>query len=414
MILGGSVSANTINTPWYSDELRDTVSHSIVQVWDNLVQRFHDWNSSFGAEQDQANDSEDILVFQDIANNPYKDSITLLQKKHLIQWYNHRYFPWNHVRLSMLLKVLINSYRSIAHINPPIMGKECLNFAYNKWLLNNIAQAHQLDDIVYYPDFKQILSNFAYQYPLLVDQEVLSHIPGDNNIVTKDKMAYYLVNFFAMNPQWVKNPVNVENYVFDDTAYHVFGDDVELLVKKWVIKAHTNKFAIDDLATRADLLVLMTNSLLRLRNENLLAYTTLQSTIRDIVGKPYEMNAIYANKDGLLDYLLETKRWQTYFYPQRLLSKYEVYYVLWWISGKYFDYDMETADHEHITRGELAHLIVESFDFDKDTPIQIPKHSKIKNQNDESPKIINLSALEDQWILERIKNFFSSLWTVHI
>lgn len=416
----GNVSAKNIHTNisandnehWY----KKSVSDSIVKVRDTVVDTVTETVKTNSIDTPKNNNSEKavskIKQFEDIENNPYKYAINVLQEKKIVQGYGNKYFPWNHVRMSMLLKVLINSYRSLTDFNNYLDSDKCISTAYDMWLLYNFDNAHIYNEkLINYIDFKQILQNFAYQYPSLVNTGVLWNIPDVDAIVTKDKMAYYLVNFLSILPnnrEW--SEIN-KDYYFKDTAYHPFGEDVEFLAKKWIISVRNDHFFIDQFASRADLVVLMSNTLLFLRDENLSKEESLESNIVDVVSKEYEPNAIYANENWLLDYLLETKRWKTYLYPQRLLSKHEAFYTLWLAADKNFNYNITDADHENITRWELAHAILDAFDFSKAYKYQ---SKQLHSDNATDWELTGFSADKALWFISKVRHFFSSLWEIRI
>jgi hypothetical protein len=99
----------------------------------------------------------------------------------------------------------------------------------------------------------------------------------------------------------------------------------------------------------------------------------------------------YAEKNHLLDYLIITKRGEKYFNPDYFITKHEAYFIISKITNTQILYNINDADQENITRGQLASLLQNSFDF------QQKKTSKADSTkiSDLQKKISLLSSLKE-------------------
>jgi hypothetical protein len=64
----------------------------------------------------------------------------------------------------------------------------------------------------------------------------------------------------------------------------------------------------------------------------------------------YAPFVLYAQENGMIDYLFEVVRSENYINLNNTLSKHEVYYIVSKVSGVEIDYDVLKADKELITR----------------------------------------------------------------
>lgn len=237
---------------------------------------------------------------------------------------------------------------------------------------------------------KTIFENFAAQFPQLINTTTIEKQTESEKIVTKKEMAEYIVNFLDLRPIESENK---KRYYFD-TAYHEHGEAVEKLAALHIINNENFNFNIDTPASRADLAVMLGNTFSRFNNFDLELINTDTNEIIDLKGASYEKEVLYSYQLKLLDYLLESKREQTLFFPQKALTKHEAYYIIQKASGEEFEYDNYTADQKTISRGELAELFIAAFDYNK--PHQYKKTITItdKEGNDLNQTISLISKLK--------------------
>lgn len=137
-----------------------------------------------------------------------------------------------------------------------------------------------------------------------------------------------------------------------------------MLASMGILNTKSSKFYPDNYLRHYDFVILFVNSLLVSENQQL---PSLGGRVRfaDVdASASYIDQLIYAADRGLIDYLITTRKGQLYFEPNDFITKKEVYHILSKSNNVQFMYNEQQADYEKITRGELADLLVKTFQFE--------------------------------------------------
>lgn len=361
------------------------VENKIVWVFDDIAKyvddavdqnsAFVNWNKKqkLTFKQDKLNN---FIPFWDIDNCKHKNAINIIKEKWIAKWYNNNFYPQNHARLYVYLKILIESYREkiwydldsdlwffegdyFPNLALSVELKKYINTAYEMWLLDWIVEWLDPDMLVDHEISYKILKNFVKQYPKIVNIEYFEKLYPSDVLVTNEQMVTYIVDFLELESDLFED----WNLIFEDTFYHKFGPAVERLAEFDIVNTHNPNFFIDKVATRADFLVILVNSLLYLNDEDISSVSISGWNISDINNLPYMKHIQFAYDQGLIDYLLITERWETKLLANKPITKHEVYTILSQHIWYNLDYDENLADNENITRWELAQIIVNAYDF---------------------------------------------------
>jgi len=330
---------------------------------------------------DEIPETENLKIFSDIKWNTHKKFITIMQKKWIVKWYDNKFYPNDNVSLYIMTKMLVQSYRAriwyrldsnvgltsaeyFRNMNFDDANKTFLNTAYELWFYKNLyvlkEENPDLNKPVDWKLLEYVLATVAEQIPELVDRDYLRNISWKDDIVKKDELAEHLVRFFQITNS---SDDDVSGYIFEDAKYHPHWLSAEILARYGIVNTNTDKFYIDNHIYRADFVVMLVKSFL-VKNRKKLNVNQLKSnSITDIIDKPYSIFVQYAKENWYIDYLLEVKREKEYFYPQNIMTKHEVYHILNKLLNAKIEYDIEKADNEHITRWQVASLLVDAFDF---------------------------------------------------
>lgn len=399
-------------------DTKDTVSDKILQAWSDVVSSVKDWSSqkktvtlniaSIARANGQRHDAADYFV--DIDDSASRQAIMTLKEKDIVKGYGDKFFPKNHVRSYAFLKTLVNAYRTQADFDLDTMAwltdneyiedlgfdsetNKAIQTAYEMWILDK--SEIDFNEVLDYGDLKVIFENFAKQYPDIVNEQVAEKLYASDNVVTNESMANLLVDFFEIQ----SDEAEKEWYVFRDTSFHEFGSAVESLAELDVIDSNAKEFAIDASASREDLIVMLSNALSEMRSESLDDYDLSMSDVSDANSNDHHI--AYAVENGIADFLLESKRGETYLHPEKELTKYEALKIISEQANVDFAYDENEADSEVITKGELAEMVYESFDF--------KKPYKYQSEDSDSNSTITVDLGKWKQLFGKVKGFFNSL-----
>ena len=151
---------------------------------------------------------------------------------------------------------------------------------------------------------------------------------------------------------------------FTDITGHPFASAINTLASLGIVNTQTNNFYPDNYLRHYDFTVLFVNSLLTANDTSLSTMNPSSSTFADVASTvSYLPQLTYAANRGLIDYITMSKRGQLYFQPDSFMTKNEVYHILSKALNIQFIYDEQQADQQKISRGELAKLLVDSFQF---------------------------------------------------
>lgn len=403
---------------------KDKVSDTVRLLWNWVISLLQNWldnipNDGRQTLVDSYTDSKEVTLntiwpiienktemswwvntldyYQDITSDPNRKYINTLASNDIIMK-NKKFYPWNDVKLFDFVKMLVNSYRyklwydlatdvwftTDNNIFIPWLDQKAnkiVNTASNMWLLNNISVWWTGKDLQFGAPINDqiainILSNFASEYPNLIDVSSIKLIPNDTFIINRSSLARYIVLAFEIDPNLDDQPVveNIQtpvvneqtsqiNYYFDDTKTSKYGIAVEELAKRWVIVNKTRSFGVENNTTRKDFALMFIKSYLVKHNKVIPNDSYITTKIVDLENDADAQYVVYWEDNNMLDFLFESKRGKTYFYPSKLLTKHEAYHIVkeqLWINIVYSE---EEADKQMISRGELAQLLVDSFQF---------------------------------------------------
>lgn len=308
------------------------------------------------------------FYFNDIENNDNKIYINTLGKIKLINTDNDMFYPNNHARLFETIKLLTNSYyykvgypQSTWIWNNPILWQIPVFYknAYEKWLLNNIINYKEFWRAISYNELTTILKNFDQQYPNIINID--KYNKPTEIYVTRWELAKIIIEIMNIDIILTeeKNILsntqetgNITNNISEEI------DNVRDLIDRWIINQefinNTNQ-----IITRSNFISILSNAILEkewktITNQNII----FDNSIVDInYNDPNILKILYAKQNGLLDYLLETKRWEKYFYPEIPITKHEVYYIIGTYSNNPELIRSWASDKENINLAELSEVI---------------------------------------------------------
>lgn len=149
---------------------------------------------------------------------------------------------------------------------------------------------------------------------------------------------------------------------FTDISGHPSAYAINTLASLDILNTQTNMFYPDNYLRHYDFIILFVNSLLHIKAQSL--GDGIYASFADVGGSAsYLPQLSYAADRGLIDYIITNKKGQLYFEPNSFMTKHEVYQMLTKAFDVQFSYDPQEADMEKMTRGELAHLLVQSLDL---------------------------------------------------
>lgn len=312
------------------------------------------------------------VTFIDTDKSKEKDYINTLGQLNLINTDNKNFNPNNHARLFEATKLLMNSYyQKVGYPESAWVGNESIQWnqiplfyktAYEKGLLNNISNYTEFWRSLSYKELNIILKNFNAQYPNIIniDKYTLSENKG---YITRWELAKVIIETLNINIIPLQK-VKVNDNIQENTTTNIVTtinkniNNTKTLVEKWIISEelvnNTNQ-----IITRSDFIEILSNAILTNEWKNLTKQDiAFDNSIVDIdYNNSNILKILYAKQNGLLDYLLETKRNEQYLYPEKPITKHEVYYII----GNYTD-NIEliktgASDQENINLTELSNII---------------------------------------------------------
>lgn len=392
------------------DQIENNVAFGVKQIWKNLVAFMQDGldTSDTKIEQTESwsqgekplpndessqstnpksttqpiirinfpeSESDFLPTFEDIWRDPQKESIEILASIGLVNWEgNGKYHPLNHVRCSDFIRVVIDIYRykhgydlvSLKGLtdaqlltlkNPDsALGKK-LNTAKHLWFLegiNDMVRDHTITPL----QAQLILNNIFTLNPHLGQKEKIKLIDTTKSVLTKSEMAGVLVAIFQLEKQQTGT-------VFRDISNHKYQDAITQLAQLGVVDGRNGNFYPDNDTLRADGIIMIANSMLAQEQKALVIKNFYHlNTIADVT-----YFAAYAPH---LEYLLDHEIWTSLlrhessgnlFLPYALLTKWEAYSLIAQAAGIKILNPEWWSSSQPITRGELAQLLVEAFDF---------------------------------------------------
>jgi len=379
-------STQTVETK-NSNKLKDWLSNTLFKFIDlvksNISQNSS--NSSFDfILTDENNIKSDLQVdeFSDISTDSNRYYINYLSENNIISNNSQKFYPQNFVRLHELSKILVNSYRhkvwykvdwniwlSDKNYFDKLMPKY-YNTAYEMWILNWIENLEDFERFISYDDLEKILKNLKDQYPELINLYYFD-LDSWNINIRRWELTKVLFKVFMMG-------LDNSDFVYQDTFYHKNSEAINELSNLGITNQFSDRFYPDEDITRGDFIMILVRSYLKSKNLELTA-SNIEFNIKDLdYNSDYAPYVVYAQEQGMIDYLFEIIRSENYINLNKKLSKHEAYFIVSNINEVEITYDVLKADKENITRWEIAQLIVDSFDFNNNTHFNWSPNSQIE------------------------------------
>ena len=377
--LGNQVSAAevhpTISTqsPVISDELKDVASWLRSQ----LVKFVKEWLETstsknkydFRAKDTNYKNENEVIsldlnstIFVDMENDPNKYYAENLAKNGIVSK-SQKFYPNNFVRLNEVAKMLVNAYRFkvgydidwnawlTEKVYFDTLVPKYYNTAYEMWLLDWLENLQDFERFITYYDLNKILKNFKTQYPDLVNLYYMD-ISESNANLKRWEVAKTIFRTMMVDSD--------VSYSFEDIAYNEYWSDVQLLAENGIIDS-AQRFLPEADVSRKDFIVWLVKTHLKHLGEHLDSSELYESLADLDYGTDYAPYVLFAKNEWLVDYLVETVRWQDYLNLDSKLTKHEAYYIISKLTWVKIEYDIISADKQYITRWEVAQLLTKSF-----------------------------------------------------
>ncbi len=279
--------------------------------------------------------------FVDIGNDPYVSYITRLAAYDVLTPAQN-FYPQNYFRGDDFSSLLMKLYQKA--IGQPLNAQDIA------WIVST-------DGIVTKGMVQQLMYSLKNIEKIDVDGN-----PYDKLI--RSEWAYYLVRMFNLPVLAVDEKSTAPlGDMFTDIANHPFAYDINTLGSLGILNTTSSKFYPDNYLRHYDFTILFVNALLASKGWSLNSLSN-NSQFADVeASASYLPQLEYATDHGYLDYITMSKGGQLYFQPNSFITRHEVYQILTKALNIQFVYDKEQADHQKMSRGELARLLVESFQF---------------------------------------------------
>lgn len=339
--------------------------------------------------------SESALLpaFQDISNDPNKASIEILAAMGLVQGGGQgKYHPGNHVRCSDFVRVLVDLKRQLQGLpldssegltdqqlltlkNPESLLAKKLNTAKQLGMLEGLNLIR--DQPIQPAQVQQILNNTLLLHPHLGQKEKVGLIDTTKSVRTKSEMAKDLVAIFQLDEK-------PKETVFRDIDHHPYQEAITQLAQLGVVAGRNGNFYPDQKVLRSDGVIMIANSRLAKEQKAL------------VIKNFYHLNTLtdvtyFATYAPHLEYLLEHEIWTSLlhhelsgnrFLPDAVLTQWEAYQLITQAAGIKILNPHAGTTSQPITRGELAYLLVEAFDFQ---PKEAPKALSTAHNDEQLP-----------------------------
>lgn len=351
-------------------------------------------------------ESDFLPVFEDIWRDPQKESIEILASIGIVNWEEGKYHPLNHVRCSDFVRVIIDIYRykhgydlwstkgltdmqSLPVQTADTLLSKKLNTAKQLWFLEGVEMIR--DHTITPVQAQLILNNIFTLYPHLGQKEKIKLMDSTKSVLTKSEMAGILVAIFQLEK-------NKTNNVFRDISNHNYQDAITKLAQLGVVAGRNGNFYPDNDTLRADGIIMIANSML------------VQEQKALVIKNFYHLNTItdvtyFAAYAPHLEYLLDHKIGTTLlrhessgdlFLPYALLTKWEAYSLVAKAAGIKILNPEWWSSTQAITRGELAQLLVEAFDFGDihSSPSSEKDKTRLSDETDKKKSVL-ISLLKE-------------------
>ena len=420
-------------------QIESDVAFWVKKVWNNLVDFMQDglpsYNDNSNANSERLSyqnlnnasntinqplirtnysESESTLLpaFEDILKDPQRQNIELFASLGLIHWDGQgKFHPTDHVRCSDFVRLIIDIYRyqlgysiegsdwltnkKLLDLKQPntLLWKK-LNTAKELWILEWVDFIVR-DQAITPLQVKKIINNTLALHLNFGQWDKIDMIDTSKTVMTKSEMVKYLAEIFKLKFQQ-------NDDVFSDISNHKYRSAITILAQLGVVAGRNGKFYPDIEINRANGIIMIANSLL-VKQQKALVINDFYH-VNNIIDVTY-----FATYRPHLEYLLEHEIWNSLLHatqsgytlvPDAVLTKWEAYNLVAEAAGiKILNVDPWMAS-EPITRGELANLLVEAFEFS--TPkewvnvaeTQTPKTVNNDNTSDEKKSLL-VAILKD-------------------
>ncbi len=322
---------------WVTQEVR-----SLVDGTTTPLQSFY-WAGKSSSTTGQSNVVVPMMFgqdfFGDIGNDPYTSYINRLASYWVLS-HSQKFYPQNYLRVADLQVLL--SKLSVKALGKPYIAPEYVwslpaDGIATKWILQQSLMTLGLDGRV------QIEWNL---YDKLIRSE----------------SAYYLVRAFDLPVVSFHESARQPSFVqdsFTDIWGHPFWSAINTLANLGIVNTQTTKFYPDNYLRHYDFVLLFVNSLVASQDQSV---PNISASFADVqADASYLPQLAYAVNRGLIDYIVVSKRGQLYFEPDSFMTKYEVYKIVNKVTNTQLIYNEQQASQEKMTRGELAQLLVQTF-----------------------------------------------------
>lgn len=284
--------------------------------------------------------------FDDIENDPYRTYINRLAAYGVLSS-SDKFYPQNYFRIDDFVWLISKLYKKTT--GQSLVSQELLGLDSS----DGFVTKGMLQKIMYSLDSVKTVAIDGNPYDTLIRAE----------------WAYYLVRMFDLPVLSVTDDAisGIPSTMFTDIVSHPFASAITTLASLGIVSSTAPKFYPDNYVRHYDFVILFVNSLLVHKNQ-LLTPSLASSQFADVEpSASYLPQLSYAADHGLIDYIISSKRGQLYFGPNDFISKREVYQILAKTLDIQIVYDEDQAAQQKISRGELAELLVESFEFSPKT-----------------------------------------------
>lgn len=351
---------NQINTIQDDNKLSEIFQNLISFIKSGIQENNKNINKySF----DIQNDTDNILYqnidsFDDIWNIEDKKYVNYLAQNNIISQ-NKKFYPNNFIRLHEVNKILVNLH--LLNLWYDIKNKEWYsnniyfnskvpkhyNTAYELWLLKSIDNVEYYEQLINHQTLVQVLNNFQGIYNKNLKEWYI-----ENNITQKEnysriefvKYIIELIWIFEQNPQII------------DTTSTQWNKDIKSLFKNNEVPTYIIN-SLDQEITRLQFIELLSDIYSNLQDQSI-SIQDPDFNIKDIdYNQENILKILYAKQEWLINYLLETKRWNIYLKPNQKITKHEVYYIFWEVFWLKTDYNIIQADEEYIKMHEILYIL---------------------------------------------------------
>lgn len=335
-------------------ELGVRLKNRLSEVWKEAVQVFNDETQVSENKIELANDSAQVLPspFIDVQNNSEKYFIDTLASHGIIKGNNQKFYPDNYMRLGDFIKVLVDTYR--------VKVGYTSNFDVSSKEFTPSSVGTDMNVFLSTRMIHQLFTSLEHQFPGMIKD---INLEISDLYVKRDKASKYVVQWFDLTP-------NEEEFI--DINSSPYRTSITRLAQLNIINSQTQKFYPDNYLRKYEFTLMLANTL---------AYAP---SIND------------AERKNLVTYLTVTQKGENDF-----MNKYEVYTILSEVTDTKMSYDETKADHQRMTRGDFASILVQAFDLNSAVKEPTPQEQSSSTWDTKWPSDISL--------LLQIKSLLSQL-----